>query len=302
MSCKEHALTVGAALFVGFAIGGIRSTPLLRSQEQHEVGSESPVEIRRTPDGRPAIPAKSSLASLGKLLDTAAPPGGSKAIAANERYAVATLSALVVAQEEFRAAAAVDTDRDGLGEYGFFGELTGMSALRVPDPVSGGVSAGDPERDRLDVPFLAPKLGKVVPDSRGEGIIETNGYCFKLFLPAASAAGAPVRALAEAPDGGARSGDLASGRWGSDQAELMWCAYAWPIEAGQTGQRIFFVNQRGQILESTPTVAGYSGREAPPTFQVAFDAAQSPSLDAGLGRHDEGRVSHDGNEWIALRG
>ena len=37
----------------------------------------------------------------------------------------------------------------------------------------------------------------------------------------------------------------------ADNAELAWCAYAWPANFGNTGNRAFFVNQQGEILGTT---------------------------------------------------
>ena len=50
--------------------------------------------------------------------------------------------------------------------------------------------------------------------------------------------------------------------------EIIWCAYAWPIRRQHTGNRIFFVNQMGDLLTAQNNVAnggnGYSGPSGPP--------------------------------------
>ena len=44
-------------------------------------------------------------------------------LAANESAAISTLRSISSAQAQLQSAAAIDSDSDGGGEYGFFGEL-----------------------------------------------------------------------------------------------------------------------------------------------------------------------------------
>jgi hypothetical protein len=75
----------------------------------------------------------------------------------------------------------------------------------------------------------------------------------------------------------------------------MWCAYAWPIDLGTTGNRAFFVNQRGEILQTKMNAVQYSGAAAGPPYTAAFSAVgmnQPVALPPVAG--------NDGNDWTPL--
>ncbi len=170
-------------------------------------------------------------------------------ISANENAAIATLRSIAAAQQQFQASSAIDTDGDGGGEYGFFGEIAGAMPMRIFNGV--GPAAGL-AGDELDPPFLASAFGNVVPDGPGaDGLVERQGYLFKIYLPGVTGAlGTP--GLGEAPAGGTKVADIAT--WSSPNCEILWCAYAWPVDAEKTGNRAFFINQEGDL-------AGYGNRD-----------------------------------------
>jgi hypothetical protein len=58
----------------------------------------------------------------------------------------------------------------------------------------------------------------------------------------------------------------------ANNAEVLWCAYAWPVDFGTTGNRSFFVNQRGEILQTRMAVLQYTGSATMPTQNAAFTA------------------------------
>jgi prepilin-type N-terminal cleavage/methylation domain-containing protein len=127
---------------------------------------------------------------------------------ANETAAVSNLKLIRTAQAQFQSSAVVDLDRDGIGEYGFFRELTGAVGVRTTADAS---SVGSP--------------------------IERTGYMYRMLLPQAD--GTAVRetvngALPDPVD--------------TDLAEVAFCAYAWPTGYAQTGNRTFFVNLNGDVL------------------------------------------------------
>ncbi|MFN0008549.1 MAG: prepilin-type N-terminal cleavage/methylation domain-containing protein, partial [Planctomycetota bacterium] len=51
-------------------------------------------------------------------------------LSANEAAAISTLRSITSAQAQLQSSAAIDTDADGAGEYGYFGELSGVDPLR----------------------------------------------------------------------------------------------------------------------------------------------------------------------------
>ena len=71
------------------------------------------------------------------------------------------------------------------------------------------------------------------------------------------------RGLAEREAGGFQAGDV-----DPELSETAWCCYAWPVERGVTGRRTFFVNQAGDVLETSD--GGYAGERGPEPC-AAFD-------------------------------
>ena len=87
-------------------------------------------------------------------------------IAANENAANATLRSIAAAQQQFQSSSAIDTDADGGGEFGFFGELAGGAEMRIFDDTTGLPALGAGVDDLLDPPFLATAFGNIVDDGR----------------------------------------------------------------------------------------------------------------------------------------
>ena len=97
---------------------------------------------------------------IGAVLLTIVSPGQSGGpqqsgalIASNERAAIAALRSIASAQAQLASSGAIDTDDDGVGEYGYLGELAGTAFLRVYDPVT-------------DTPALDPGLFLGAADHR----------------------------------------------------------------------------------------------------------------------------------------
>ena len=80
----------------------------------------------------------------------------------------------------------------------------------------------------------------------------------------------------------------------ADLAETTWCSYAWPVNYNQSGNRTFFVNQAGDVLQSEdddPATA-YSGTGTPPDFDAAFTTAGEIT-----GATAVNAAGNDGNTW-----
>lgn len=220
-------------------------------------------------------------------------------ISANENAAIATLRSIAAAQQQFQASCAVDTDADGGGEFAFFGELAGARPMRiyvsnVLPPALGVVGI-----DELDPPYLATAFGLVIPDVSGDGVVERQGYYFKIYLPGPTAAGI-TPGLPENGAGGARAGDL--GAWGSANCEIYWSAYAWPVDAEKTGNRAFFINQEGDIIQFDNRDQTYEGLAAlkVPTFGAALSAATANNMEEDLALAVMGFTSNDLNIWTQV--
>ena len=199
---------------------------------------------------------------------------------ANESAAIATLRALMSAQAQVQSAAAIDTDADGMGEFGSFAELAGIAPVRVSN--AGSAAAGNAASDLLDPPMLSAPFGVVTGSQMAR-----SGYLFQMFLP--DAAGAPI---SEDPSGGF-AGTFPS----SDLGEYLWCCYAWPMQAGMTGTRAFFVSHSNEVLQ-TANRAGtvYSGVVRGPAGDAAFSS--SNDMRSAIGLYG---ASVDGNSWAPVQ-
>ena len=183
-------------------------------------------------------------------------------LSANETAAIATLRNIISAQAQFQQSGKADTDGDGTGEYGGFIELSGsgpgrMAGILVPAVLSGS--------------FKVLNLS---------GEVSRSGYFFRIFLPdpAGAGVGEPQAGFA---DDGTLDGDL---------AETTWCCYAWPVNYNQSGNRVFFTNQGGDVIGSED--GAYSGTGSGPAADAAFQAAGSITGSVAIGV-----VGVDGNTW-----
>src|SRR6185503_16774581 len=119
-----------------------------------------------------------------------------------------------------------------------------------------------------------------------------SGYIFQMWLPA-NPGPAPIAGMAEDAGGGKTGAPFPD----PQQTEQLFCAYGWPVRAGITGLRCFFVNQEGVILETSMRGGGaYSGITAPPNFDAAFSAAGDMSSDFA-----RGVPGVDGNTWLPVQ-
>lgn len=184
----------------------------------------------------------------------------------NESAAISTLRNLSSVQVAIQNRNFIDVDSDGQGEYGFFGELSGAV----------------PARNVAGAKMLPPLLSAAFRNLNAGNVLK-GGYHYVLFLPNAAGAG-----LEETPANYANVDSV--------NAELAWCAYAWPANVGTTGRRAFFVNQVGEILGTSNTVQNYSGTAAAPAHDAAFAVAGSI-----MGTYDLSAAATDGGLWISVQ-
>ena len=193
---------------------------------------------------------------------------------ANETAAVATLRSISSAQAQFQASARADVDSDGQGEYGMFRELSGDVAVRE-DAV--GASSG--------VPLNPPVLSGAFRTLNASAEVTRSGYSFKMFLPGAGG-------LAQEEDD---VGDPIDGTVDTELAETTWCTYAWPTSYSTSGNRTFFVNQAGDIVNTdSPAYTGQGGLDEA-TAGAAFISGSNPG--AITARVAVGTVGVDTNKW-----
>ena len=183
---------------------------------------------------------------------------------------------------------AIDGDGDGFGEYGFFGELAGVDPLRTFQ--NGMQVIGSAV---LSPPLLPPRpFGNVMAS-----VVTLNGYYVQMWLPGPYGIGGPEDAL-----GGAA---IALHYLEPDACEVVWCAYAWPMRAGVTGQRVFFVNQSGEVLAAAnnffPPYSGSPVSGFPPQADAAFAVGGNPTeIDGVTAPYGPNGFGIDGQVWSVV--
>lgn len=176
----------------------------------------------------------------------------------NEVSAIATLRNVSSSQAQFEASGVADLDHDGVGEFGWFRELSGATVVR-------GSSA------RLDPPVLSG----VFRTLNAAGEVSRAGYFFRMWLPGA--------------DGdwiGESAGGTPSPLLDAEAAEGRWRCLAWPATYDVSGLRTFFIDESGDILATEDE--RYSGTAAGPAPDAA---AGRPSATA------TSITGADGNVW-----
>lgn len=214
----------------------------------------------------------------GKSLDLAemAERLGTAELRANEAAAIATLRSIASAQAQAQASAVIDTDGDTGGEYAYLSELAGSKPLRV---------AGEIGKEPLYPMLLSSAFGKVSQ----AGCIERSGYHFRVYLPGATFGGRTPGL----PEGSATQPD-------GNNAEILWCAYAWPIRAGSTGARAFFMNQEGDLLATPNADGAYSGEDRAPAFDAALSAEYPGDMASITPLASLRQTSNDGRVWSSI--
>ena len=177
-------------------------------------------------------------------------------LSANEAAAISNLRAICSSQAHIQSSAAIDSDGDGSGEFGYLAELAGSVPLRVC--VAGAPAAGG-AADVLNPSILPVQLGAVQ-----NGLVARSGYYFQMWLPDGTYAGIPEEA-----GGGCSAGPFPD----PNCSEIVWGCYAWPIEAGSTGNRVFFISQEGDLLTYNNRQGVYTGDPSNGGNGPAYDEA-----------------------------
>jgi prepilin-type N-terminal cleavage/methylation domain-containing protein len=211
-------------------------------------------------------------------------------LSANESAAISTLRSLTSAQAQVQSSGAIDTDGDGSGEYGCFGELSGLQPCRIS--AAGVAAAGAAGTDELNPSVLSAAFGTLAATAP---VVTRSGYHFQIHLPDGAT---PVGAVAE---------DVLIGGFTAtfpdpNNGEVLWSAYAWPVQVNQTGNRVFFVNQSGDIYQSLNKGTGGA------TIYTGLAAATMPLFDACLQASDMGAnvgnatiPAVDANTWVPVQ-
>lgn len=160
----------------------------------------------------------------------------------NPGIAISSLRTLATSQRMFKDEVEKDQDEDGIGEYGYYVELTGL----VPVPV------GTKQNPPVSPAFTSTIFGKT--SLNNSGIAQKNGYYSVIYLPsvledATIEAGSPILPVKKIPPSEKEQLEI-------NLQETFWCAFAWPIQAGKTGNKVYFINQTGELF-STNNIESY---------------------------------------------
>jgi type II secretory pathway pseudopilin PulG len=206
------------------------------------------------------------VAIIAIIAGIAIPKLMSARLAANESAAISTLRSVSSAQAQIQSTSSIDTDADGAGEFAYFAELAGRVPMRVAAGAPAAPAAGA-ATDILNPAILSAAFGNMTASPQG-GIVSRQGYYFQLWLPDATNGGGLTPGLAEDPNGGKVAAPFPN----PNNSEVMWCAYAWPMDRTRTGNRAFFVNQRGDLLQclNRGGPAVFSNTTSMPNFDDAY--------------------------------
>lgn len=219
--------------------------------------------------------------------------------AANEAQAVLLLRHLAASEGNFKRSGAVDQDADGMGEYGLLAELAGQVPLRAGQA-------------RLSTPLVPQQLLAAIRRSAGggeeegyvspDGCFLVGGYVYRAYLAAAVDENQSVQVGDDRTLGGTRShaGATLTDVDAIDLQEQHFAIYAWPLEAGATGERVFVITETGRLLATDMKARQYSGRGP-------LSASNVPAADSAFTGEvfvsplAEGKRGRDGNVWYLLR-
>jgi prepilin-type N-terminal cleavage/methylation domain-containing protein len=206
-------------------------------------------------------------------------------LSANETAAIATLRNLASCQAQVQTSGKIDCDNDGIGEYGTFLEMTGTVGVRK------GFTAGAPSSSdfsaqgtQVNPPILSPALANV----DAQGFVTKSGYAFMMFLPDTAS---PAVFVHEKSGPGLMGG---AAKIGVDLSETNWCAYAQPVARNNSGNRRFFINQAGDVMQSANEVAKAQGVTTPIVGNSAFKAGTAGGITAQTA---VGTAGFDGDVW-----
>lgn len=267
---------------------GIKHETAANARSPRLEGKENTMIRRSNNAGFTLIELMIVVAIIAIIASIAIPKLMAARLSANEAAAISTLRSVSSAQAQLQSSGAIDTDADGGGEYGYFSEMAGIAQMRVADTTVAPVVPQDgAATDILTPAVLSSAFGAVVDDVNGDGMISRSGYNFQMWLPAAGPA--PIAGVPEAGNGagagGLSGGATAGGPYPDPQnAEILWACYAWPMQANGTGNRAFFINEQGDLLQTAnrgnpPAYTGNTG----PTFDAAFTTAADMSSPLRIG-------------------
>ncbi len=216
--------------------------------------------------GNGALISTGFVASAAVVASIALPKLMSERVESNERAAVKVLKDVAHAEATCRDKRWIDLDRDGRGEFATLEELGGHAPLR------GGAAMIDP-------PLLAQSFERW---SSGASVL--SGYVFRVDLE-----GRDGKALSRVESSPSNAID-------SDHSEKNFVAFAWPVDYGTSGRKVFALDASGGIWTSdnSASTQHYSGFDRAPDHVACRDLGQPGPIDAKRASWRGG----DGGTWF----
>ena len=185
-------------------------------------------------------------------------------MAASEGAALGSLDAVAKAQTVSKESKDLDQDQDGNGEYGVMRELSGLTTARLPAAV--------------DQPPLSP-LFQPTTDTASKG-----GYHFRTYVPGNAgntlAAGVPGVVGLDTVDDDT-----------TNNQELYFIVYAWPVRRAKTGVTCYAVNDNMDKYYTKAKTTRYNGTTVDMTASALF------TTDGTTFDNPIGGTGNDGNVW-----
>jgi prepilin-type N-terminal cleavage/methylation domain-containing protein len=231
------------------------------------------------------------VAIIAIIASIAIPKLMSARLSANEAAAIATLRSVSSAQAQIQSSSAIDSDADGSGEYGFFAEMAGARPMRIATGSPPVAAVSTSAADVLNPAVLSSAFGTM---ATGFGFVSRSGYFFQMWLPGQTAAGL-TPGIAEDVLGGATAG---SEPW-PDNCEILWACYAWPMDVQGSGNRAFFINQEGDLLQTQNRgTTPFNSTTSTPAFDECFLVTGDMASGLNVGAVS---VSGSGNIWTPVQ-
>ncbi len=167
-------------------------------------------------------------------------------IGAGETSPMGTLKAISAGQEQFRSAALVDANRNGIGEYGFLVELSGNQNCRI----SGINVANSP----------------YIPGVFNASISKKSGYCFSVFICNSDDGSSGTSVYSTSAGTTPRQSKI---------NEENYIAYAWPETVGKTGYRVYAISPQGTVMQNPNGTNPVTGTSNPPVWSAAITGAEN---------------------------
>ena len=93
------------------------------------------------------------------------------------------------------------------------------------------------------------------------------------------------------------TGGFAGGFPDSNNGEVMWGCYAWPLQAGSSGNRVFFINQEGDLLQFANRQGLYNGAALAPPFDAVYSVAGDVGSPLGI----NGVAANNAQVWTVVQ-